>query len=156
MHPESPTPSINILMIDDNPVDLYLQRKALETYRPGQYIFEHTDGKGALEFLRNIAQFDAGQLLPDYIFLDLNMPMFDGFQFLSSFEGLGDAIRQKCKVVVLTSSISPLDVQRIAKFSCVKLFVSKPLTPESLAQILLERKNEEGGKFTFIHGEQNN
>jgi CheY-like chemotaxis protein len=63
------------------------------------------------------------------------MPLMDGFQFLDEFERLMTSTKQKCRIVMLTSSINPQDVNRSKKYSNVKLYLNKPLTHESIMDL---------------------
>ena len=71
-------------------------------------------------------------MLPQLIFLDIDMPLMDGFQFLDEFGNLSDKTQEKCSIIMLTSSISPADVNRSKKYDYVRKYINKPLTLENL------------------------
>ncbi|HTF81370.1 MAG TPA: response regulator, partial [Cytophagales bacterium] len=73
--------------------------------------------------------------LPDLIFLDINMPIVDGFVFLFEFEQLPDIVRNKCKICVLSSSDNQRDIERITSNEYVVEFITKPLTVEALKKL---------------------
>ena len=75
--------------------------------------------------------------IPDIIFLDLNMPGKDGFAFLTDFENFSEAVKVKCKIVVLSSSISPDDINRASTNPYVIKYVNKPLSEKYLSAIVL-------------------
>ncbi len=124
------------MLIDDNEIDNLINQKMIESSGIAGDIYVHTSAKSALEFLRNIEKTPiAIQVLPNIIFLDLDMPLMDGFQFLGEFAKLSDETKATSKIVMLTSSINPQDLNQSKKFPAVKLYLNKPLSQEALMAI---------------------
>ena len=126
-----------VMLIDDNEIDNLINQKMIEAANITEHIFTHTGARSAIEFLKNIEKVDdvAKKILPDVIFLDIDMPLMDGFQFLDEFDKLSDGTKSKCKIVMLTSSINPQDVNKSKEYSYVKKYINKPLSQENLEKI---------------------
>jgi CheY-like chemotaxis protein len=122
-----------VMLIDDNEIDNLINQKMIEAAAVADNIYTHTGAKSAIEFLKNMEHVDVvDEVLPDVIFLDIDMPLMDGFQFLEEFEKLSNVVKKKCKIVMLTSSINPQDFSRSKKYDNVKVYLNKPLSHENI------------------------
>ena len=117
------------ILIDDNDIDLFVQKRFIEINRFAGQVITFRSPLEALTYLGKDNE------LPEIIFLDLNMPVMDGFEFLERFVTLPEGVTKYCQVVVLTSSSSSSDRDRALRFSNVIDFVSKPLGAHSLEKV---------------------
>ncbi|MBI3232679.1 MAG: response regulator [Bacteroidetes bacterium] len=125
------------MLIDDNEIANCINQKMSAGCNFADKVYVHTSGRSALEFLQNIdrnADFPR-ELIPQVIFLDISMPMMDGFQFVNEFEQLSPNIRNGVKIMLLTSSINPLDHQKSTTISSIVNYMNKPLTKDHLSSI---------------------
>ncbi|MEJ1241583.1 response regulator [Chryseolinea sp. T2] len=111
------------LLIDDSDIDLFIQRRFLEVYNFSVDLYLYKSAEEALKWLETLAS----EEVPDIIFLDLNMPEYDGFTFLRQFKELPAHVQSKARIVVLTSSNSSKDREQAFTFSNVIQFITKPL-----------------------------
>lgn len=127
-----------VMLVDDNEIDNLINQKMIEASNISENIFVHSGAKSAIEFLKNVEKLAKGPVslyLPELIFLDIDMPLMDGFQFLDEFEKLSDSIKDHCKVVMLTSSLNPQDMNKAKKNKYVLKYLNKPLTQDNLKKV---------------------
>lgn len=127
----------NVMLIDDNELDNFINEKTIEAHYFAQKIYSNTSGKSAMEFLNNLVTMgdNFSEVYPEVIFIDLNMPMIDGFQFIEHFKKGAEARLQKPKLVILTSSVYHEDRQKAMSISKDIIFLNKPLTKDMLETI---------------------
>ena len=125
-----------ILLVDDYDADNFIHRLVIERYGCAETIEVCRDGKQAIEYVN--ACIDEGRPLPDLIFLDINMPVMNGWEFLDAFEALSKDRDGGAVVVMLTTSLNPDDQAKAEGHEDVKAFTFKPLTEKSLNDVLLK------------------
>jgi CheY-like chemotaxis protein len=140
-----------IMLVDDSAIDNFVNSKILKRYGFSDNIMAYTKTRNALRYLLKINPHTPYEEIPSFIFLDLNMPEIDGFEFLATFALLSDKIKKQVRVVVLTSSINPMDVETCHKYDFVLTFLYKPLVKSNLDAIELMLTGEEG-KFNQAIG----
>ena len=111
-------------IIDDEKVVNFITKRLLGHISADIEIVEFTESKLAMESIV--------QANPSIIFLDLNMPRINGWEFLEAMEAQG----LPHKVVILSSSVSTIDQQRAKKYKNVISFIEKPAKREDLRQCL--------------------
>lgn len=128
----------NVLLVDDDVDACYLNRRTINAMELASNIITCCHGKEALSFLSEncMHALEQDKSCPDLIFLDIKMPVMDGFEFLEEFIQL--PIRTpKPKVFILTSSDHKTDYERARKFK-VDGYIVKPLTRDKLISALYE------------------
>ena len=118
----------SVMLVDDNDIDIFINQKVIALNEFSDKVISLTSGRDTLNhFIKsNIEE------IPDLLFLDLNMPVVDGFKFLSEFAKFPEDVRNKCHIVVLTSSDNLRDRDNISSNPDVMCFLSKPLSKEKL------------------------
>ena len=120
-----------ILLVDDDEHTNFLNRTII---RHSQFADEVVSQIKAEEALQYLAEGTRNGDLPDLIFLDINMPLMDGWDFMREYaqmrlNGTGP------RVIMLTSSINPKDEERAAAIKELSGFRSKPLSYDVLSDI---------------------
>ena len=111
------------MLIDDSEIDLFIHRRFLELCEFSKELITHRSAETALQWLQDLN----GTSPPDIIFLDLNMPVVDGFAFLSQFNELPEKVRESTRIVVVTSSNSVTDRQQVFLYRNVIQMITKPI-----------------------------
>lgn len=127
----------SVMLIDDCEIDNYVNEIIIKRAGFAENVYKHNGALGSLEFLKNIEMlnYTAINLLPSVLFLDINMPMLDGFQFLDEFNNFPKLLNKKIKIVILSSSSNPSDIKRASQYKQVVKFLHKPLRKEDLNNI---------------------
>ena len=124
-----------VMLVDDNDTDNFISKRIIEITNFANDVIVKSSGKSALDYLSENK--DDAEALPEIIFLDINMPIVDGFVFLYEFETFNDTIKDKCKVIILSSSDNKRDIDKIVNNDYVIKFITKPLTETALEEIKL-------------------
>jgi CheY-like chemotaxis protein len=122
-----------VMLVDDNDTDNFISKRIIEITKFSENVIVKSSGKSALDYL--LENQDSPELIPDIIFLDINMPIVDGFVFLYEYEKFGTTIKDKCRVIILSSSDNKRDIDKIINNDFVIKFVTKPLTEKTLEEI---------------------
>lgn len=128
-----------ILCVDDDPITLMLCKMVINRAEFAQQIITAQNGEEALSYFDDLRLNNLGTNISNYpklIFLDLNMPVMGGWEFLDHFskEEYRDAFGD-CKVIVLSSTIDPDDIKKAKTYAMVLDFLSKPISKEMLENL---------------------
>lgn len=100
-----------------------------------------TDSRLGMKYLRT-TEAENPSLLPDLILLDIDMPYYDGFQFLDDFAALSDAYKSRRPAVMLTGSINPRDIKKATSYSYVRKYLNLPFGIDMARQLAEELYSE--------------
>ncbi|MDB5261475.1 MAG: hypothetical protein JWQ14_756 [Adhaeribacter sp.] len=128
-------PSIDtVLVVDDDEGWCFLSKKILERAGVGKKIITANNGQEAIKKLQHILV--SGENMPELIFLDIKMPVMDGFEFLEEVTQSAELNLSQTKIFMCTSSILSKDKERAYNYP-ISGFITKPLTQEILKNILV-------------------
>ena len=116
-----------VLLVDDEPVFNFITENLLKRINLAKEVYSVFNGKEAMKLLQDA--FAGVRNIPSHIFLDLNMPVMNGFSFLEEFNKLPPDQRDDIKIIVVSSSQNPLDIAK-AKSYGIEDYISKPLSPD--------------------------
>ncbi|WP_299256419.1 response regulator [uncultured Aquimarina sp.] len=115
-----------VLLIDDDRPTNFYNSKVLSKHNSFDNIQVKQSGKDALKYLVNVEK--GIELKPNLIFLDLNMPAMNGWEFLTEYSKLNRNIIEDIKVIILTTSSDLKDIENSKANSLVEDLISKPLS----------------------------
>ncbi|SOD81934.1 response regulator [Spirosoma fluviale] len=121
-----PRPIHCILLIDDDPDDNFLHQLIIDESNQCDAVRVVNSGVEALTYLTQISHPD--YIRPDVVFVDINMPGMNGFEFLTEYQRLNSQLKGHVVVVMLTTSISTIDKQRASSLPEINSYRTKPLT----------------------------
>ncbi|MFN3951368.1 MAG: response regulator [Thermaurantimonas sp.] len=131
---------MNILIIDDNQIDLLINQRVVLNILPDAHVKSSISAIEAIQYLNEITQQGRKDLLPDIILLDIRMPMMDGFEFLEKLIDMSCIEIKRPNVIMVTSSIDPMDINKSNENTLVKGFIGKPLKINQLRDVLKNLK----------------
>lgn len=129
-----------IMLIDDNKIDNFFHERVIKKQNAAQHIIIKESGQDALDYLT------AGDAViqPELIFLDINMPGMNGWEFIEQYRQLDEKLQKAMIVVMLTTSENPDDKAKAATQGILSDFRSKPLTKEMLEEVI--------GQYCSVNG----
>ena len=133
----------NICIVDDDDIYQFTMVKILESLKLQKKIIAFSDGEEALDFILDNLEKD--HELPDVIFLDINMPIMDGFQFMDEYVKIKLNLTKKITIYMVSSSVDPVDIEKAKGISDISDYIIKPIKPGQLKSIMAEM--EESGRL---------
>lgn len=128
-----------VLLVDDDKGTNFINQMIIKKAGIAEHIQTVLNGKEALDFITNKGKFEnAGNLFPQPMLtlLDINMPVMDGWEFLEAYHALEEHQKGKIIIIMLTTSLNPDDKTRADDISEVSDFKSKPLSLETVDDIM--------------------
>ena len=126
--------SVSVLLVDDDEINNFISIKLIKKALLSTEIIACLNGKYAIDQLMDIQRVDP-EKLPDYILLDINMPIMNGWEFLDEFKRLNVDPLGKCKIYIISSSVFSNDINKARSYPLVKDFISKPLNVEKIVEL---------------------
>lgn len=122
------------MLIDDNADDNFYHERVIKKSDAAEVVISKQSAKEALQYLKS--KQNNGAAHPELIFLDINMPGMNGWEFLEEYNTLEKQLQSKAVVVMLTTSENPDDVTKSVELNIASTFKTKPLTKEMLEEII--------------------
>lgn len=125
---------INLAVIDDDEMFVLAIKKLLNRIEFTERTVYFENGKVALNYFDECI--NKTDLIPEFVFLDLNMPVTNGWQFLKEFRKLKTKIDKEITIYMISNTINEEEIKRAKEIEEVTEFVCKPLTMQTLKSLL--------------------
>lgn len=122
-----------ILLVDDDKATNFLNSFVIQRQEVARELLIAQNGRKALETIKEYYHERAHS--PELVFLDINMPVMNGFEFLEAFHSLEPDYRRSVVIVVLTTSSNPKDIERMQSMGITE-FINKPLSKDTLVELI--------------------
>jgi CheY-like chemotaxis protein len=126
--------SVSVLLVDDDEINNFISIKLIKKALLNTEIMACLNGKFAIDQLVEIQRNDPSKL-PDYILLDINMPIMNGWEFLDEYKRLNIDPLGRTKVFIISSSVFSNDINKARSYPLVKDFISKPLNVDKIVEL---------------------
>ena len=124
---------LHFIVIDDSKLDCFIADKIIQN--TGRSVSIHTFQQ-PLEALEHIKKLDGNATGKTIVFVDIQMPVINGFEFVEAFEALDEEFKKPFIIYMLSSSINENDITRVRRYPSVKQFLNKPLSAKTMATVL--------------------
>ena len=129
--------NLKLLLIDDDPISNFLTKKVVEKANINADIIIYDNAANALSLFENFIDINE---IPDAIFLDLNMPIMNGWEFIEDFSRLDDEVIAKVSLFILSASDNHYDISTAARYSFIKKYISKPIAIKEVESLFSSHK----------------
>jgi CheY-like chemotaxis protein len=123
-----------VLLIDDDKVTNFYNKRVVSKINNFQEVHAVTNGQMALNYINDSRNGLCKK--PDLIFLDINMPAMNGWEFIEEFKKIDTTFTSSIKIVMLTTSNSPEDYERSLTIDSVDDYINKPLSIDLLSNLI--------------------
>lgn len=125
---------VNIMLVDDDEINNFITVKLIRKAFPDAVLSTCLNGRLAIDKLKDLFQ-NHPEKLPDYILLDINMPIMNGWEFLEEYKNSNMDPEKKITIYILSSSVFTNDIDKAKSYESVANFISKPLNLDAIKEV---------------------
>ncbi|WP_303316344.1 response regulator [Flavivirga abyssicola] len=125
-------------IIDDDDIYTNLVKRVIKTKKLCENLITFKNGKQSIDYFEALLQNSDNNKIPDIIFIDLNMPIMDGWEFIEQFNKIKNRFNKLITLYIVSSSINPVDIDRAKSLNSVKDYLVKPVVINELENIFNE------------------
>ncbi|WP_247236553.1 response regulator [Telluribacter sp. SYSU D00476] len=124
----------NLVLIDDDPITLRIIELTIKRNQFADNVIKLKNGEEGIHFFEKLSTIETN-IVPELVFLDLNMPVMNGWDFLDEYAARYQVLFPNTQICILSSSVDPQDQLRAQKYSSVIRFISKPIFISELTEL---------------------
>lgn len=125
----------HILIIDDDEINNFIASKLIDKMPFKSKVSTCLNGELGINFIKSCKE----EEMPDIIFLDINMPVMNGWEFLDEYEeSVKNTIKKKISINIISSSVYSNDILKSETYNFINKFISKPLSIEKIQTLFNE------------------
>ena len=121
------------MIIDDSPLERFVAETVIKKSLFAEEVMSFSGPADTLAYLESLVE--GAKPFPDVLFVDIHMPLMNGFEFLDKYVEYPDEIKRRCRVVMFSSSEAQEDILRMKKYPVIRNFLTKPLSVTALKNI---------------------
>lgn len=125
-----------IALVDDDKIFQLIASRSIKATQFSGKILQFNNGGEAIQYLEDHASEESA--LPDLLFLDINMPLVDGWTFMEDYIDLKSRMQKPIRIYMVSSSIDPKDIERARSIRDIKDYVTKPISQQKFAELISE------------------
>lgn len=126
------TEKLNFIVVDDSKLDCFIAEKIIKNTEKTESANIFQQAQMALDHIKSVNENE----FQNIIFVDIQMPIMSGFDFVEEFEKLPEEKKSKYDIYMLSSSINENDLARVKGYNSIKKFLNKPLTNDIINSVL--------------------
>jgi CheY-like chemotaxis protein len=126
-------------IVDDDIIFQFILTRVINYNKQAEGIITFSDGEKAIQYLTDNKA--TNENIPDIIFLDSNMAIMDGWQFIEEYASIKTEIKKKVVIVMWSSSVNPINIERASKISEISKYIIKPMKLEEVKRFFDDFEN---------------
>lgn len=124
----------NACIVDDDDIFRFILKKHLMSQGLAENILSFENGKEAMAYINGNR--DKTDLLPDVIFLDINMPVMNGWDFITAYRQVMSTLSKQAPVIMVSSSVDDRDISKAEGSEIISEYITKPISKSTVVDLM--------------------
>lgn len=124
----------NACIVDDDDIFRFILEKHIQTQNLADKILKFENGEEAIQYIEQFS--DVSEALPDVIFLDINMPVMNGWQFMNRIKNVLNNMTKTPTIYMVSSSVDSRDIEKSKQYHEIKKYISKPIDKAEVMSLI--------------------